>query len=352
MLQAMAYPGGKAGDGVYQRLISLMPPHEVYIEPFLGGGALMRLKRPARLNIGLDLDPKVIRHCQGPTAENDDTAGSIVRHDEGRFQFRHADGIAFLQSYPFTGRELVYCDPPYVLSTRTSRQYRHEMTDDQHAALLETIQRLPCMVMISEYWTALYAEALRGWHVTSYQAMTRSGRMATVVAPGFESGAIETRCAEQQVTPMKARDLGKLLEYTVEYGAIPVTKMREMFQHYHPNAVSKWVEELEKWLKEQRKLTIDIFLNALEILKNSMPDLVSPATITLVCRQNLKAVSVTDSEVVAVAQRLSILIPDLIGVDDGKIVVNASATGIADAVKTQLEKLHNKEPVETENDKR
>ena len=33
-----AYPGGKSGSGVYQKLINLMPPHDVHIEPFLGGG--------------------------------------------------------------------------------------------------------------------------------------------------------------------------------------------------------------------------------------------------------------------------------------------------------------------------
>jgi len=37
------------------------PPHEVYIEPFLGGGAIMRQKRPALLNIGLDLDARGYR---------------------------------------------------------------------------------------------------------------------------------------------------------------------------------------------------------------------------------------------------------------------------------------------------
>lgn len=43
----MTYPGGKAAAGVYQRIINLMPPHSLYIEPFLGGGAIMKLKKPA-----------------------------------------------------------------------------------------------------------------------------------------------------------------------------------------------------------------------------------------------------------------------------------------------------------------
>ena len=60
MLQSMSYPGGKNGAGVYQKIISLMPPHDVYIEPFLGGGAVMRLKRPASLNIGCDLSVSAI----------------------------------------------------------------------------------------------------------------------------------------------------------------------------------------------------------------------------------------------------------------------------------------------------
>lgn len=34
----MTYKGGKAGAGVYQQIINQIPPHDVYIEPFLGGG--------------------------------------------------------------------------------------------------------------------------------------------------------------------------------------------------------------------------------------------------------------------------------------------------------------------------
>src|SRR5919198_2325026 len=64
----MTYPGGKNAPGVYQTIINHMPPHEVYIEPFLGSGAILRLKRPARVNIGIDADPQAIAKWQACTA--------------------------------------------------------------------------------------------------------------------------------------------------------------------------------------------------------------------------------------------------------------------------------------------
>ena len=84
MLEQMSYPGGKNGAGVYQTIINLMPPHETYIEPFLGGGAVMRLKRPAALNIGVDIDPDVIRGWESSTAGDGDTAGGIARTGAAR----------------------------------------------------------------------------------------------------------------------------------------------------------------------------------------------------------------------------------------------------------------------------
>ena len=95
---------------------------------------------------------------------------------------------------------------------------------------------------------------------------------ALVVAPGFSDGALVTRCKKQEVTPMTTGDLGRLLEYTVEYGAIPLTIFREIFQYYDPLEVSNWVEELGDRMKANRKLTIDVFIKALEQLKGKVPD--------------------------------------------------------------------------------
>ena len=52
------YFGSKAASGLYQNIIALMPPHDIYIETHLGGGAVMRYKPPARINIAIDIDPQ------------------------------------------------------------------------------------------------------------------------------------------------------------------------------------------------------------------------------------------------------------------------------------------------------
>ena len=166
-----------------------------------------------------------------------------------------------------------------------------------------------------------------------------------VVAPGFSDGSLAVRCAQQKVTPLTASDLGKLLEYTVEFGALPVTKLRELFDLYDPTQVTKWVGELKVWLQTKRPLTLAIFLQALDKLKGKVPDVLSAGTLAYTCRDKLNAVSVRDEHVIALAKGLSILIPDLVGIEGDKIVVNASAAKVAAAVASQLENLHDGGPV-------
>lgn len=163
---------------------------------------------------------------------------------------------------------------------------------------------------------------------------------ALVIAPGFSDGALVVRCEQQKITPMTAHDLGRLLEYTVEYGAIPVTKFREVLLLRDPAKVTAWVDALGDVMKAQRTLTIDIFLRALDVLKGKVPDVLSASTIALTCRQDLKVVSVKEADVIALVRGLQIIVPDLVGISEDKIVVNASAERVAAAVAAQLEKLH------------
>jgi DNA adenine methylase len=168
----MPYPGGKAGAGVFQTIINRMPPHRVYIEPFLGGGAIMRHKRPATLNIGIDRDLAAVE------AVKTLARAGIAGNGEAGFHFEAGDGLAYLRSYRFAGDELVYCDPPYLFETRSSdrTRYAFELGDaGEHRALLDILTALPCMVMVSGYWSRLYATRLREWHSVRFQAMTHGG---------------------------------------------------------------------------------------------------------------------------------------------------------------------------------
>src|SRR5690348_10408941 len=102
MLVRMRVPGGKGR--LYHRLISLMPPHRVYIEAFAGNGSILRHKRPAQVSIALDRDLS----CLAGWVKARPAATMLVC----------TDALDFLESYPFHGDEVLYCDPPYVASSR------------------------------------------------------------------------------------------------------------------------------------------------------------------------------------------------------------------------------------------
>lgn len=149
MLADMHCPGGKGG--LYRQLINLMPPHDTYIETHLGAGAVLRNKVAAHKSIGIDIDPRVIEQW-----DSLDLPGTEII--EG-------DALVFLRGFAFTGRELVYCDPPYLPSTRRrQRIYRYDYTEACHEALLSSLVKIPTMVMISGYDSGLYGDYLSTWN--------------------------------------------------------------------------------------------------------------------------------------------------------------------------------------------
>lgn len=58
---------------------------------------------------------------------------------------------------------LIYADPPYLLQTRSCRQYRHEMTEQDHVELLAALLQHNGPVILSGYPSELYDQELRDW---------------------------------------------------------------------------------------------------------------------------------------------------------------------------------------------
>jgi len=163
----MRYPGGKNGSGSYQRIISEIPLHSVYIELFAGSAAVFRNKAPSMRSYLLDVDlssMQALKSLCGP---------------QNGVEFLSMSAVDFLGMYPFDGSEFVYVDPPYLFDVRLSGDsgiYRHEFgTVEEHKQLLSMLQGLPCKVALSGYASNLYFSMLQEWRYISWRSKTRVG---------------------------------------------------------------------------------------------------------------------------------------------------------------------------------
>jgi len=87
-----------------------------------------------------------------------------------RVQIENRPAVELITRFNFPN-VLIYADPPYLLSTRHGKQYRHEMTEDDHAELLDLLKAHRGPVLISGYESDLYRDLLRHWHceqITTY----------------------------------------------------------------------------------------------------------------------------------------------------------------------------------------
>jgi len=195
------YPGGKNAAGVYHAIINQMPKHRVYIEPFLGSGAILRYKRPADTQWACEITPDVYQAFDGG-----DQYGRPARlvdsfgHPEQRiFASREnpdlwvhrVDALKFLREFSFQGERdhyLIYCDPPYLREMRSTnaRIYSKDFSGwFEHEELLALIQLLNANVMISGYDHPLYNGRLEGWRKVTYTGVTRGGARTEVLWMNF-----------------------------------------------------------------------------------------------------------------------------------------------------------------------
>ncbi len=142
----------------------------MYIGPFPGGGAIMRRRPPARRSIGVDPDRRAVDgfRCGYPV------------------ELHQGCALRFPGTFPFQGREPVYRDPPYVLSTRRGpRRHRFDCTDDDHVAPAGILRSLPCRVMVSGHPSALCDAHLDGWRPPEVQASSQACAVTGKLWPDF-----------------------------------------------------------------------------------------------------------------------------------------------------------------------
>ncbi len=206
-----SYLGSKAASGAYQAIIANMPPHDTYIETHLGSGAIMKRKPLALRSIGIDIDTMVIERFDG-------IAG---------VKLHHGDAIAFLRQFDYStaGRVLVYSDPPYLHSTRTSlKRYRYEYTENDHRALLSVLRELATSgvaVMLSGYPSALYDTLLPGWRTLEFQVMTRGGVRTEKLWLSFEANSTHWSTFAGNNFTDRQRIKRKALRWAKKYVSLP-----------------------------------------------------------------------------------------------------------------------------------
>lgn len=179
------YFGGKGGQVAIRRIINVMPPHDVYIEPFLGSGRLLRVKRPAPVaNVGIERSQRIAAMWEGHTPPG------YTIHAADALQLLPDLVAQYVRQAIASARVLVYADPPYLMHTRRDPRptYDHEFSTRDHAALIATLQALPCRVMVSHLPCMEYASAFQHWHTFTFTNATRRGPQLEQVWCNFSPG--------------------------------------------------------------------------------------------------------------------------------------------------------------------
>lgn len=258
------YPGAKWGMAA--EIVSLMPPHRSYLEPFFGSGAVLFNKPPSAIETVNDIDGDIVNffrvlreqpemladaisltpyarevfddaHANRGTDDFDRAYRFAIRSKMGhgyktntktgfkidtyrrkrsycvscwdRFPIDLLEAAERLKEVQIENRPaldlirkfnhenvLIYADPPYLLETRGAKQYRHEMTKQDHINLLEALKQHKGTVILSGYPSEMYDRELEGWSRITRKSYNQNKDQRTEVlwcnfdTPGLFGGIV------------------------------------------------------------------------------------------------------------------------------------------------------------------
>jgi DNA adenine methylase len=230
--------GGKGAIKIKQAILSMLPPHEYYVEPFGGGASILISKEACKVEVYNDVNRGVVnffrviadadlfgkfmsRACLLPVSRElfeeyartwpgihdpveqairwyvvarqsfggifGNSFGTVVTSSTGgmaqtaaswrssfenlpkvhermqRIQIECCDWRDCLKRFSGSGW-LAYCDPPYVMGARKAGGYEHELKNEDHEDLIETLLKYDGAVVLSGYNHELYAPLDKaGW---------------------------------------------------------------------------------------------------------------------------------------------------------------------------------------------
>lgn len=107
-------------------------------------------------------------------------------------QIENRPALELIQRFNYEN-VFMYLDPPYLMRTRSQKQYKHEMADLDHEELLKIILQSKAKIMISGYESDMYNGYLAEWKRKTFNSCAEyGGTRKEVVWMNFEP--------EQQMT--------------------------------------------------------------------------------------------------------------------------------------------------------
>lgn len=245
MKAVLKYPGAK--NRIASWIISHIPEHHVYLEPYAGSLAVLLNKKRSHIETVNDIDKEIVnffsvlrdksnellqavsytpyareeyiqayKECQdeverarrfavkcwmgfgcGNLYQNGFKSGqqthspnpakawaklpetiALATERLKGVQIENLPAIELLKRYD-TSDVFIYMDPPYLLDTRKTYLYKHEMKDSDHRKMLDVIQNHPGKILLSGYENELYNKVLKGWNKDSKRTLAEGGMERT-----------------------------------------------------------------------------------------------------------------------------------------------------------------------------
>lgn len=101
-----------------------------------------------------------------------------MKKDCDKIQFKNRPALEVIKRFNYDN-VFMYIDPPYLLSTRADKQYKHEMTNTDHEVLLNLLRQSKAKIMLFGYDSALYDDYLADRNKKQFSSCAEHGKPRT-----------------------------------------------------------------------------------------------------------------------------------------------------------------------------